>query len=86
MQRTRRIFTHGWIGASALNLFTGGYYPATSAFDDTAVVHGSVFGPQASGIITGASATGSIDAPVGYGEIVGPQAGGAIEGPGETWH
>lgn len=31
MQRTRRIFTHGWIGASALNLFTGGYYPATVA-------------------------------------------------------
>lgn len=29
MDRTRRIFTHGWIGASALNLFTGGYYPAT---------------------------------------------------------
>lgn len=29
MQRSLRIFTHGWIGASALNLFTGGYYPAT---------------------------------------------------------
>lgn len=29
MDRTRQIFTHGWVGASALNLFTGGYYPAT---------------------------------------------------------
>jgi len=84
MQRTRRILIHGWIGASALNLFTGGYYPATpSAFDDTAVVLGVVFGPSASGNVDGPSANSEITAPSIYGVMVGPQASGTIEGPSE---
>lgn len=84
--RALRIFTHGWINASALALFTLGYYAGVAAFDDSAVVYGSIFGPQATGLLLGASATGIVDAPLGYGTATGPQTGGAIEGPGETWH
>lgn len=83
MDRTRRIFTHGWINPSALNLFTGGYYPATSTFDDTAVVLGVVYGPGASGLVYGPSASGGIDAPSIYGTAIGPRISGTAEGPSE---
>lgn len=84
--RALRIFTHGWINASALALFTFGYFSGVVSFDDSAVVYGSIFGPQAAGLLFGAGATGIVDAPLGQGDMVGPQTGGVIEGPGETWH
>lgn len=86
MQRTRRIFTHGWIGASALNLFTSGYYPATSGFDDSAVVHGLVFGPSAGGAIEGMQASGVIVGMQASGALNGPSANSTIEGPSDVWH
>lgn len=86
MDRALRVFTGGWVNSPAIALFTGGYYPATNGFDDSAVVHGLVFGPQATGIVAAASATGGIDAPAGFGVTTGPQSGGTVKGPGETWH
>lgn len=81
----KSIALRGFFQSSAKAIATFGYFGGAS-FDTSAVVHGLVFGPQASGIVTGASATGDIDAPAGYGVAIGPQTSGAVEGPGETWH
>lgn len=87
MDRTRRILTHGWIGASALNLFTGGYYPQAEATLPDLFVYGWVVGPGASGLVKGPDVAGDVAAPNAYGVSVGPKDTGTVKGPGETaWH